>query len=106
MPTPPTVEPQINPQNPEPELPVKDVPTETPKLVVNRNVAPIVAVQTQDVETETLNKVAGMASPTLVEKVAVELPQTAAQQPDNAWLKWAGLSGMAFVGMLIIRRKK
>ncbi len=104
--TPTTVEPQIDPQNPGPELPVKDVPTETPKLVVNRNVAPIVAVQTQDVETETLNKVAGMASPTLVEKVAVELPQTAAQQPDNAWLKWAGLSGMAFVGMLIIRRKK
>ena len=106
VPTPPTVEPQINPQNPEPELPVKDVPTETPKLVVNRNVAPVVAVQTPDAETEILNKVAGMASPTLVEKVAVELPQTAAQQPDNAWLKWAGLSGMAFVGMLIIRRKK
>lgn len=106
VPTPPTVEPQINPQNPEPELPVKDVPTETPKLVVNRNVAPVVALQTPDVETVTLNRVAGMTSSTLVEKVAVELPQTAARQPDNAWLKWAGLSGMAFVGMLIIRRKK
>lgn len=106
VPTRPTVEPQINPQNPEPELPVKDVPTETPKLVVNRNVAPVVALQTPDVETVTLNRVAGMTSSTLVEKVAVELPQTAARQPDNAWLKWAGLSGMAFVGMLIIRRKK
>ncbi len=99
VPTSPTVEPQINPQNPEPELPVKDVPTETPKLVVNQNVAPVVALQTPDVETVNLNRVAGMASPTLVEKVAVELPQTAAQQPDNAWLKWAGLSGMAFVGL-------
>ena len=110
-PTSPAVEPQIDTptQNPEPELPVKDrvlVPTETPKSVVNRKVAPIITAQTPVVEPVTLEKVAEIASPTLVEKGAVELPKTAAERSGNTWLKWAGLSGMAFLGMLIIRRKK
>lgn len=110
-PTPSTVTPQIDTptQTPEPELPVKDrvlVPTETPKSVVNRKVAPIVTAPTPAIEPVALKKTAGIASPTLVEKVAVALPKTAAEQSGNAWLKWAGLSGMAFFGMLIIRRKK
>lgn len=96
-------------QTPEPELSVKDrvlVPTETPKSVVNREVAPIITAPTPAVETVTLNKATGIASPTLVEKVAVALPKTAAERSGNAWLKWVGISGVAFFGMLVIRRKK
>lgn len=110
-PTPSTVTPQIDTptQTPEPELSVKDrvlVPTETPKSVVNREVAPIITAPTPAVETVTLNKATGIASPTLVEKVAVALPKTAAERSGNAWLKWVGISGVAFFGMLVIRRKK
>ena len=110
-PTPSTVTPQIDTptQTPEPELPVKDrvlVPTETPKSVVKRKVAPIITAPTPAVETVTLNKATGIASSTLVEKVAVALPKTAAERSVNAWLKWVGISGVAFFGMLVIRRKK